>query len=72
MISKGLTKFLIGLAAVLIAVALSIVPMTLIVWYATKLMGFEFMLRQIIGAEILFTITMWWGRSISAAFKGDK
>jgi len=72
MISKGLTKFLIGLVAVLIAVALSIVPMTLIVWYATKLMGFEFMLRQIIGAEILFTLTTWWGCSISAAFKGDK
>lgn len=70
--SKGLLTFLLGLTVVLIATALALVPVTLLVWYATKLMGFEFMLRQIIGAEILYTLTIWWGCYISSVFKGDK
>ena len=63
---KKALPFAIGLIVAVIALG---IPLTFIVWFSLKAMGFDFMLRQIVGAEVLYTTILYWTWSFIQALK---
>lgn len=62
---KALT-FAVGLIVAVIALG---IPLTFLVWLCLRAMGFDFMIRQVVGAEVLYTIFLYWTWSFIEALK---
>lgn len=48
------------------------VPLTAMVWVCVRMIGFEASAMQVIGAEILYTIVVWWTYAFVDLLKGSK
>ncbi len=66
--SKGV-KTIAYVISMVLGIVLIGVPLTLIVWISLKAMGFDFMLRQVVGAEVLYTTISYWTWSLIAALR---
>lgn len=56
-------------AALIVAVIALGIPLTFLVWLCLRAMGFDFMIRQVVGAEVLYTIFLYWTWSFIEALK---
>lgn len=63
---KKALVFAIGLIVAVIALG---IPMTFLAWICLKAMGFDFVIRQVVGAEVLYTIFLYWTWSFIEALK---
>lgn len=63
---KKALAFAIGLIVAVIALG---IPLTFIVWISLRAMGFDFMIRQVVGAEVLYTVFLYWTWSFIQALK---
>lgn len=63
---KKALAFAVGLIVAVIALG---IPMTFLVWFSLKAMGFDFAIRQVVGAEVLYTTFLYWTWSFIEALK---
>ena len=63
---KKALPFAVALIVATIAIG---IPLTFLVWLCLRAMGFDFMIRQVVGAEVLYTIFLYWTWSFIEALK---
>lgn len=70
--NNDIRKTTIDVIAGLLVIGIIGIPLTALVWLCVRIIGFDASAMQVIGAEILYTIVVWWTYAFVDLLKGSK